>query len=147
METTRVPLCVPRAAIDETDIRNLVLAFYSRIRNDSELGPIFEKSVGQRWDQHLSQMIDFWSSVILHSGRYGGKPHVAHRKLGLTAAHFERWLNLFARTAREECSPDAAAHFVDRAHRIADSLQIGLDIGPKALSLLPQGADRADTSS
>ena len=69
METTRVPLCAPRAAIDETDIRNLVLAFYSRIRNDSELGPIFERSVGHRWDQHLSQMIDFWSSVILHSGR------------------------------------------------------------------------------
>jgi hemoglobin len=73
--------------------------------------------------------------VVLRTGRYGGKPHVAHRDLGLSPAHFERWLSLFAATARDICAADAAALFVDRAHRIAESLQIGLNIGPKALTL------------
>ncbi|HEU6440886.1 MAG TPA: hemoglobin, partial [Microvirga sp.] len=59
----------------------------------------------------------------------------AHRGLALAESHFERWLALFEATAREVCEPDVAQFFIDRAHRIADSLQIGLGIGPKALRL------------
>lgn len=55
--------------------------------------------------------------------------------MGLSPAHFQRWLALFEMTAYEVCPADAAAFFVDRAHRIADSLQIGLNIGPNALNL------------
>jgi hemoglobin len=134
MEAARIPLVEPKAHITETLIHRLVHAFYTRIRHDDELGPIFARAVGHRWDEHLATMVDFWSSVALSTGRYGGKPHLAHRGLGLTPAHFERWLALFVATAGEICSADAAAFFVDRAHRIADSLQIGLNIGPKALN-------------
>jgi hemoglobin len=80
-------------------------------------------------------MVEFWSSVALGTGRYAGKPHLAHRDLGLSPDHFGRWLSLFEATARETCPGDAAAFFIDRANRIADSLQIGLNIGPKALDL------------
>jgi hemoglobin len=81
-------------------------------------------------------MVDFWSSVALGTGRYGGKPHLAHRGLGVTDEHFGRWLYLFEATAQEVCGA-AAPFFVDRARRIADSLMIGLDIGPNALRLAP----------
>ena len=64
----------------------------------------------------------------------------AFRSLGLSPEHFERWLALFEATARRVCGPEAALFFVDRAERIADSLQIGLNIGPKALDLGAAGA-------
>ncbi|WP_245479738.1 group III truncated hemoglobin [Hansschlegelia zhihuaiae] len=105
---------------------------------DAVLGPIFERRLEGRWDQHLATMTDFWSSVALTSGRYNGKPHVAHQLLGVTPEHFERWLRLFEATVVDLCEGPAAALFIDRAHRIADSLQIGLNIGPKALRLPPR---------
>ncbi|WP_419952143.1 group III truncated hemoglobin [Methylobacterium sp.] len=121
--------------LSEDVVRRLVQVFYVRARADAVLGPIFEKHVGHRWEAHLSALVDFWSSVALMSGRYSGKPHLAHVPLGLAPEHFERWLRLFEETVPEVCQGPAAAFLVDRAHRIADSLQIGLGIGSKALRL------------
>jgi Truncated hemoglobins len=135
MTSRSIPLVEPKAEITEDLIRELVNRFYGRVLEDGTLGPIFRKALEARWDEHLDIMVDFWSSVSLGTGRYGGKPHVAHRGLGLIEDHFHLWLALFESTAREVCPADAAAFFIDRAHRIADSLQIGLNIGPKALRL------------
>ena len=137
---TSIPLIEPKAPITEATIRHLVHSFYARVRQDEALGPIFAKVVGDDWDRHLANMVDFWSSVSLGTGRYSGRPHQAHRSLGLSPEHFERWLGLFRDTAQEAC-PEAAPFFIDRANRIAESLQIGLGIGPKAqqrLKLLPR---------
>ncbi|HEX2553897.1 MAG TPA: group III truncated hemoglobin [Microvirga sp.] len=123
------------AGLDDALIGVLVTRFYARIRHDPELGPVFERRLAGRWDAHLDTMVAFWSSVILRTGRYGGKPHAAHAGLGLDEAHFARWLGLFQATAREVLPADIAALFVDRAERIAESLQIGLGLGPKALHL------------
>jgi hemoglobin len=52
----------------------------------------------------------------------------AHVKIpGLDREHFAHWLALFEATARELCPPAAADLFIDRAHRIAQSLQLSLD--------------------
>lgn len=131
--------------ISEPLVERLVHDFYGRVRADAVLGPIFEARLKGRWDAHLGKMVDFWSSIALKSGRYAGNPHVAHQSLGLEPAHFERWLGLFEETVATVCAGPAAAFFIDRAHRIADSLQIGLNIGPKALRLstastIPTGA-------
>lgn len=133
--TKSIPLIEPAKGVTEDLIRCLVRSFYSRVLKDPELGPIFQRALGHRWDAHLAIMDDFWSSIALRTGRYHGKPQAAHQNLGLSGRHFERWLALFGETARETCEPDVAAFFVDRANRIAESLQIGLDIGPKALKL------------
>jgi hemoglobin len=133
--TRTIPIATPAQGISEAQIQRLVEAFYDRVLRDPELGPIFQGALLQRWDEHLRAMVDFWSSVALRTGRYSGKPHMAHAHLPLTAETFERWLRLFEATAEEVCGPDIAAFFVDRAHRIAESLQIGLGIGPKALRL------------
>jgi hemoglobin len=136
MPSRSIPLVQHHAAgITEAMIQTLVERFYARVRKDEVLGPIFEPVLAVRWDEHIGQLADFWSSVILKSGRYAGKPHAAHQSLSLEPDQFTRWLALFERTAQEVCPPDAAAVFVDRAHRIAESLQIGLGIGPKALRL------------
>jgi len=130
----------PTALPDEMSealIVRVVHTFYGRVRQDALLGPIFESHVGHRWDEHLATLVDFWSSVALKTGRYRGNPQAAHRPLPLAEAHFVRWLSLFETTVHELCGGGAAALFIDRAHRIADSLQIGMNIGPKALRLPP----------
>ena len=71
--------------------------------------------------------------IGLRSGRYSGRPLPAHMALGLEPEHFKAWLELFEATAREVLPPDGAAFFIARAHRIADSFQLGLNIGDKAL--------------
>ncbi len=125
----------PAEGVSEELIRQLVETFYDRVLRDPDLGPIFHHALSGRWSRHLAIMVDFWSSVALRTGRYQGKPQSAHAGLPLTPELFARWLALFGATAREICEPDVAEFFIDRAERIADSLQIGLGIGPKALKL------------
>lgn len=111
--------------IDEDMIRRLVHAFYARIRSDEVLGPIFAARIAD-WDPHLERMCAFWSSVMLMTGRYHGRPMPAHAPLPISGAHFDRWLALFAETAARECPPAAADRFVERARAIAESLELGI---------------------
>lgn len=111
--------------IDEAMIEGLVRAFYARIRADEILGPIFEARI-RDWEPHLKRMCDFWSSVVLLTGRYSGQPMRLHQPLPVDGAHFDRWLGLFQETAEEVCPPEAAAHFVYRAQKIAESLELGI---------------------
>lgn len=118
----------PGAAVSITEpmIRELVEAFYAKVREDGELGPIFN-AVIEDWDAHYDKLCAFWSSVVLMSGRYKGRPMPAHAALPAIAnEHFVRWLALFGETASVVCPPDAAHLFVDRAKRIAESLKIGI---------------------
>ena len=114
-----------KTGIDEALIRTLVHRFYERARQDELIGPIFNARV-KDWDEHLARLCDFWSSVTLMSGRYHGQPMPVHAALPIEPHHFDRWLELFAATAREVCSAPAAQYFIDRAQRIADSLELGI---------------------
>ena len=117
--------------ISEETIRALVHAFYGRVRRDEVLGPIFARVIGEDWDPHLAKMCDFWSSVMLMSGRYKGNPMIAHMRLKMVKPeHFIRWLDLFRVTALEECPPDIAVQFCARADNIARSLQLGMFYRP-----------------
>ena len=116
---------VERTGIDEAMIDRLVRRFYERVREDALLGPIFESRIAD-WEPHLARMRAFWSSVALLSGAYHGQPMRVHQPLPVDAEHFDRWLALFERTAEELCPPVAAAHFVERARRIAESLELGV---------------------
>ncbi|MDP2358178.1 MAG: group III truncated hemoglobin [Beijerinckiaceae bacterium] len=113
--------------VDEAMIKLLVDEFYQRIRADSVLGPIFTREIAD-WQPHLEKMYSFWSSVVLMTKRYDGRPVPAHVKIeGLEHAHFDHWLGLFEKTARDVCPPAAADLFIDRANRIAQSLRLSLD--------------------
>ncbi len=111
--------------IDEALIERLVRGFYARVREDTLIGPVFEARI-KDWEPHLQQMFAFWSSVALMTGRYHGQPMRKHLPLPVDAQHFDRWLALFEATARELCSPKAAQHFIERARRIAESLELGI---------------------
>lgn len=115
------------AGVTEEMIHRLVHAFYAKVRKDPALGPIFNGVIGDGWDHHLAKLCDFWSSVLLMSGRFHGAPMAAHVRLpDIRPTHFARWLHLFGETAAEQCPPDAAALFIARAEMIAQSLQLGI---------------------
>lgn len=120
------PLTRPGAAhpdLREPMIALLVRTFYDRARWDDLIGPVFEEAVVD-WDDHIGKITDFWSSVMLRTGRYQGRPMRPHLILPLTGAHFDRWLALFEATARELCPPEIAEAFIVRARRIADSFEV-----------------------
>jgi hemoglobin len=119
--------------INERAIRLLVDAFYAKIRSDRELGPIFERAIAGGWDAHLATMRDFWSSVMLTSGRYKGNPVAVHRRVeGIEPLLFERWLYLFDLACGELFDEAVAAAFGSKAARIAESLKLVLFNGPTA---------------
>ena len=111
--------------IDEAMIERFVRAFYERVQADPLIGPVFAARITD-WEPHLQQMFAFWSSVALMTGRYHGAPMQKHLPLPVDGRHFDRWLALFEATARDLCPPKAADHFVERAHRIAESLELGI---------------------
>ena len=70
-------------------------------------------------------MCAFWSSTLLRSGRYDGRPLAPHLRLDdLDDGHFQRWLTLFATAARNAFAADDAAGVIAMAERIAHSFRL-----------------------
>ena len=113
--------------INEASLRALVDAFYAKVRKDALIGPVFNRAIDD-WPEHLDKLQSFWSSVMLTSGRYKGRPLPAHVKHAdaISAASFERWLALWADTTAEMFDPASAAALQDKAARIAESLSLGI---------------------
>ena len=108
--------------ITEAEIASLVDRFYAKVREDDEIGPLFNQEV-QNWDAHLALLKDFWSTVLLGTGRYKGNPLVAHFRLPIEERYFGRWLALFTETASEEMSTPHAAIAAHKAHLIAGNIK------------------------
>ena len=114
-------------SVSEGGIALLVDSFYARVRVDPRLGPIFERVVRGDWDTHLAKMKDFWSSVMLTTGRYKGAPVPAHLRIkDIEPPLFDRWLELFGETCDELFDAGVAEAFRVKAARIAESLKLAL---------------------
>ncbi len=83
---------------EREDVEVLVNAFYTCIREDELLGPIFNGLIGDRWPEHLDKMYRFWETVLLGNHTYSGAPFMPHARLPLEQQHFDRWLALFDKT-------------------------------------------------
>lgn len=114
--------------LDEKMVRAVVDAFYARARADEVIGPVFNRVIAaDEWPKHLDTITDFWSSLMLGTGRYMGRPMPKHFAIPeLSDKHFARWLKLFRQTAEELCPSEAAALFVDRAETIGNNFRIRL---------------------
>ena len=113
--------------INEESLRYLVDAFYAKVRKDPMIGPVFNAAISD-WSEHLGKLQCFWSSVMLTSGRYKGRPLPAHVKHAdaISPASFERWLTIWRETTDELLDPASAAALQDKAGRIAESLSLGI---------------------
>jgi hemoglobin len=113
-----------RTGLDPAAIERFLRAFYGAARQDGLLGPAFAGVAD--WEGHIATITRFWCSVALMAGGYHGQPMQAHAHLGLGPAHFARWLALFEQVARAELTDQGAEHMLERARRIARSLEMGL---------------------
>ncbi len=113
----------------QEEIKALVDCFYSRVRQDEMLGPVFARAIGDHWEEHLTKMSDFWSTVVLASRRYKGNPMQVHIGLPrLNQGHFERWLSLWRITTSELLDETHAQIFVSKAEFMAERLLSAIDL-------------------
>lgn len=117
-----------RLPLTEDQIASVVDAFYAKVRVDAALGPVFGRAIAdEAWPEHLAIIRDFWSTVMLKSGRYRRNPFSAHQRVaGISPELFDRWLALWSATCRELLSGEAAEAMTGKAIMIADSLKAGL---------------------
>lgn len=118
---------IRHTTVTEQNIRELVDSFYARVRADDLIGSLFNDAIAD-WSHHLDKLAAFWSSVMLTSGRYKGRPmpaHLKHRER-IAPAMFDRWLALWRRTTAKLFAPRPADAFQDNAERIAESLSFAL---------------------
>jgi len=119
--------------ITEAELRDVLAKFYEGVRADPVLGPVFNGIVDD-WDSHMLRLEEFWSSLMLSSGRYKGNPvamHMMHAAV-IKSEMFERWLELWRKTTDEILSPEAARLLQERADRIAVRLQLSM-FGDRAI--------------
>lgn len=110
--------------IAEGDISNLVHTFYTKVRKDDFLAPVFNEIIKEdEWEHHLGIMCDFWSTMLLYSRKYLKDPMTKHLVLPLTQKHFERWLALFTETVDELFVGKVANDAKIRANNIARIMQ------------------------
>ena len=110
------------------DLSLMVITFYDRVQNDPTIGYLFNEIAKVDWDRHLPKMVDFWESILFHTGAYSGNPMPAHQQLhersALTAAHFDQWKKLFVETVESLFEGENATRAIHRARSIATIMQI-----------------------
>lgn len=113
--------------VTEENIAVMVERFYASVREDPTLGPVFNERLDGRWDKHLAQMKDFWSSVLLRSGRYEGFPLGAHFDVpGIEKPHFGDWLGLFKETLEGIYQRELAAGIFSVSQQFAQRFSYAL---------------------
>jgi hemoglobin len=91
--------------INREDINLLVTTFYSEVRKNELLGPIFNYHIATaQWPAHLEKLTDFWETALLGNVCFKGNPSEAHlnvdaqMKYSIDKIHFDTWLQLWATT-------------------------------------------------
>lgn len=112
------------------DIEELVNRFYDKIRSNELLGPIFNESIQSHWEEHLTTMYSFWSTLLLNENSYRGNPMLKHialtQKVNLEDNHFAEWLKIFDLTVNELFIGLKAEEAKKRAHHIATTMKLKL---------------------
>jgi hemoglobin len=98
------------------------------------------------WAEHLDRLEDFWSSVMLASGRYKGNPVVIHLMHAhrITPGMFGRWLELWEQTTGELLPDEVARTAQAKARRIAKSLQVAIRLRTPGESSLTTSTTKGD---
>jgi hemoglobin len=104
------------------DVERLVRAFYEKAMTDPMIGFLFTDVARLDLDEHLPVITSFWETMLLGAKSYAGgafAPHASlHRKAGLRAPHFERWLWLWRGTVDALFSGPVAEEAKAHANRV-----------------------------
>jgi hemoglobin len=95
----------------------------TRAFEDPLIGWLFTDVARLDLEAHVPRITAFWETVLLGARSYGGgafRPHAElHMKAELRAAHFERWLVLWAETVDELFAGERAELAKAHARRVA----------------------------
>jgi len=128
------------------DIERLVDTFYEHVRNDEQLGPIFNEVARVNWATHLPKMYAFWDAVLFGVTGFKGNPLATHYALAkqapLTPREFRQWVALFHQAVDRLFAGPMAADAKRRAEQIAATMQQHLRILGIAADSVPAYPDR-----
>lgn len=101
----------------------MVRRFYQDVTQDALLEPVFNDVARVNWSEHLPKLTDFWCRALLGIEGYVGNPFRAHALIhaecSFTAAHFERWLELFTETVELGWQGPISDRALELAHNVA----------------------------
>lgn len=109
------------------EIQILVQEFYSKVRKDTLIGPIFDQQAKVNWEEHIPKLVNFWSDILLGEDSYNGRPFPPHIRFNLEISHFERWLKLFMETVDEHFIGLKAEEAKSRAMMIAKNFLTNIE--------------------
>lgn len=105
------------------EINAMVVAFYTQVRDDERLGPLFDDVAQVDWPEHMAKLTNFWSRILLGQAGYAGNPMRAHVDVHVQSDfdhdHFRRWLTLFHQTIDEGWNGPLAEHAKMMGRRVA----------------------------
>ena len=109
---------------NRADVSLLVNTFYTKVRANDELGPIFNNAIDD-WDSHLIHLTNFWESQLFRKNVFSGNPLKKHVEVDennnntLTNDLFGLWLQFWLETLDELFEGELADLAKDRARNIA----------------------------
>ena len=112
------------------DIEYLIDTFYKKVVADESIGSFFTEVVELDWNKHIPIMIDFWESVLFGGYKYKGNPMSVHMELNnkeaLKPEHFERWLDLWETTIKNNFSGKKATKAIQKAKTVSEVMMMRL---------------------
>lgn len=129
MSSANIHSLVADAEMTPDRVREVVSAFYVRIRQNTELGPLFAVIVPEeKWDAHVEKVTAFWLSCFGLERVYSAKgfmpAHLRHAAIGLE--HIPVWLEVFDGVLKDLCERKEAFAFRAIADAMIENLRIGL---------------------
>lgn len=113
---------------NRSDINILVNSFYSKVRVDELLGPIFNAHISDdKWPEHLDKLIDFWETNLFGVAKFKGNPTQKHINVdknlnySIEQKHFGRWLQIWFETIDELYEGE----YADKAKNSARKMSTG----------------------
>jgi len=106
------------------DIARLVNNFYSKVREEKLLGPIFN-TVIKDWEVHLDLLTDFWETNLFFIKKYNGNPLEKHVEVDkiykhtINELHFGTWINIWHQTIDTMFEGDIAQLAKNRARNMS----------------------------
>ncbi|MDG2432601.1 group III truncated hemoglobin [Flavobacterium sp.] len=102
------------------DIKSVLDSFYTTVKKDPFIGPVFNEKIGDRWPEHLEKMYRFWQTILLEVHTYSGSPFPPHKHLPVDKEHFDRWMEIFVATVDRLYTGPIADEAKMRAKNMAD---------------------------
>ena len=99
---------ITRKIRGRVDVFLLISIFYTKIKMDEFIGPIFLRAIpAEDWESHLEKLTDFWETNLFFAKKHKGNPMQVYQKLDaennftITQKHFGKWLELWIATLDE----------------------------------------------